>query len=136
MNRFELATTELTLLAEMQELERKLQVLRADMAQDSTLGAPMKWIEVHFMRATGGILRIRETLPLYKEPWTEPVGFGRVTHYRPLPIEVTIHLNPSRAQRVYETFRGEGGQPLYTPANGVAAHAPWSQELEDLLRSC
>lgn len=136
MDRFKLAATELSLIAEMKNLERKLQVLRAEMAKDSILGDPMKWIEVHYMRGTGGCLRIRETRPLYPTPIVDRTLGEPVVRFRDPPVEVTVHLDPAKARRVYETFRGEGASPLYTPANGVAVHAPWSQELEALLRSC
>lgn len=135
-NRFDLAAKEVALLVAIAELEGQLRTVRAEQAQDDVFGSPMKWIEVHFIRETGGSFQVRETLPLYGEPRVERWGMGGAVHHRPDPVVTTVHLNPSKARRVYETFRAEGAQPLHIGAAGVAAHAPWSKELEELLRSC
>lgn len=132
MDRFELAHREFAILGHIRLLEAELNTVRAEQAKDLVLGAPMKWIEVHSLR-TGGVLKIRETLPLHPEPIITRVGVLHI-EYRPQPVEVTVHLSPQKAKKVYEVFRGKGAEPLFI-AGGVAAHAPWSPKLEAMLRA-
>jgi hypothetical protein len=136
MDRFQMAADELSLLNRIKALEEELRHLKGQQIHEGLFGAPMKWIEVH-SNQMGGYFLVKERFPLYQTPKVVARASGMdvaVIHHREPDRVEQIHLTALKARKAYEAFRGEGAQPLHV-AWGVAAHAPWTPELETMLRA-